>query len=51
MKLYRIFTDRELKYHEINATEAREINFLGPTVGARNVPVNCGPLNLTDTST
>ena len=38
-----------MKMIENNADEARKNIFLSPTVGARNVPMNCGPLNLTNT--
>ena len=43
--------DKMIKYHYKNAEEAREIDFLSPMMGTRNVCMKCGPLNLTHTST
>ena len=43
--------DKMMKILENKINEARKIIFPGPTMGARNVCVNCGPLNLTNTST
>lgn len=43
--------DKELKILFKNAREAREIDFVSPTVGGKCVSVKCEPLNLIDTLT